>query len=152
MRTLGTLSMILLASLLLPGSTSAQEDCENACEPCQESPEEWKNLGFGVSTYMTWMEPGNGCIGEYSCVPALECRAPGGEDAKPQEVLEAELDQLFALDRDQVLDWVETNREDFQLAVVDGTLQVANRCGVVVTWVALEPSQVARTLSLLDQD
>jgi len=63
-----------------------------------------------------------------------------------------ELDQLLALERDQVTDWVRANRGDFQLAVVDGTLQVAARCGAVITWVALEPSQVAATRALLDQE
>jgi hypothetical protein len=86
-------------------------------------------------------------------VPAAECRGPGqGKDAEPQEVLDADLDQLLALELSQVPDWVKANRGDFQLAVVGGTLQVAYRCGTVITGVVLEPSQIATTRALLEEE
>ncbi len=153
MRTLGSLSVMVLAGLLVPGPASAQSVCENACEECSSDPDWWYNVGFGVGLDMTWEDPTGSCTDPFSCAPWEECRGPSEEeDAKPQEVLEAELDQLLALERDQVPDWVTANRGDFQLAVVDGTLQVASRCGAAITWVALEPSQVATTRALLEQE
>jgi len=151
MRTLGSVAVIILAGLLVPGQAFAQSECENTCEDCVHKPEWWFNLGFGIGSYMTWMEPTGYCTDPWSCVPGLECRGPEEEDSKPQEVLDAELDQLLALERDQVPDWVRVNRQDFQLNVVDGTLQVASRCGGLITWVALDPSQVATTRALLEE-
>jgi len=136
MRTLGIL-LVILTGLLVPGPGYAQSVCENACEDCSYDDDLWYNVGWGVGFHMTWMAPTGSCTGQFSCVPWEECRGPEKEDAKPQEVLEAELDRLLALERDQVPDWVTANRGDFHLAVVDGTLQVANRCGAVITWVAL---------------
>jgi hypothetical protein len=153
MKTLGSFLVIILAGLLVPGVASAQSECENACEECDYDPELWHNLGFGVSLWMTWFEPTGGCSGPYSCAPWRECRGPEEEeDAKPQEALEAEIDQLFDLERNQVLSWVKANRGDFQMAVVEGTLQVATPCGAVITWVALDPSQLAVTRALLEED
>jgi len=151
---LGSLFVIALAGLLAPGIVSAQSECENACADCPTDPFQWENLGFGLSLWMTWFEPpaGGECIGQYNCAPWAECRGPDEEeDPEMQEVLEAELDQLFALGPAQVPDWVRANRGRFGLAVVDGTLQVANRCGAVVTWVALEPSRITATRALLEE-
>ena len=151
MRTLGILSVIVLAGLLGPGTAFAQSECENACADCPTDPEMWENLGFGVSLWMTWFEPTEGCIDQFRCAPWAECRGPAPMDAEPPEVLDAEIEQLFALDRVQVPEWVRANRGGFELAVVDGTLRVANPCGAVITWVALEPSQIPVTRALLDE-
>ena len=151
MRAMGCLVVIGLAALVGPTPALAQEECENACAECPSDPYEWKNLGYGVSLWMTWLEPDEGCIGYYSCAPWEECRGPETEEenTEPREVLDARLDQLLALERSQVPGWADANRESFQLAVVDGTLQVATRCGAVITWVALEPDQVETTRALL---